>query len=86
MKIKTMEGGSAGVIIIIFLIIAVAVGGGIYLMSGKREGKGGGEGGILPVASAIANAIDDAVGVRITELPITPEKILSALDKEEFNI
>ena len=44
--------------------------------------KGGGEGGILPVASAIANAIDDAIGVRITELPITPEKILAALDKQ----
>ena len=41
--------------------------------------KGMGEGGILPVASAIANAIEDAVGVRITELPITPERILRAL-------
>jgi CO/xanthine dehydrogenase Mo-binding subunit len=45
--------------------------------------KGGGEGGILPVASAIANAIDDAVGVRITDLPITPEKVLAALDKQK---
>ena len=35
---------------------------------------------MLPVASAIANAIDDAVGVRITELPITPERVLRALD------
>lgn len=30
---------------------------------------------------AIANAITDAIGVRITELPITPEKILKALEK-----
>ena len=35
---------------------------------------------ILPVASAIANAVEDAVGVRITSLPITPEKVLAALD------
>ena len=33
----------------------------------------------LPVLGAIANAIYDACGVRITELPITPEKILSGL-------
>ena len=34
---------------------------------------------ILPGAPAIANAVFDAVGVRITELPITPEKVLAAL-------
>ncbi len=38
-----------------------------------------GEGSLLPVLGAIANAIYDACGVRITELPITPEKILRAL-------
>jgi CO/xanthine dehydrogenase Mo-binding subunit len=31
------------------------------------------------VAPAIANAIEDAIGVRVRELPITPEKILRAL-------
>jgi CO/xanthine dehydrogenase Mo-binding subunit len=31
------------------------------------------------VAPAIANAIEDAVGVRVRDLPITPEKILRAL-------
>jgi len=35
----------------------------------------------LPTANAIANAIYDAVGVRIREFPITPEKILDALKK-----
>jgi len=34
---------------------------------------------LLPTASAIVNAIQDAVGVRIRELPATPEKILKAL-------
>jgi CO/xanthine dehydrogenase Mo-binding subunit len=33
-------------------------------------------------APAIANALFDAVGVRITELPITPEKVLAALRKQ----
>lgn len=50
---------------------------------GPYGAKGAGEGTILPVASAIANAIEDAVGVRITELPITPERVLAALDAKE---
>jgi len=31
------------------------------------------------VAPAVANAIFDAIGVRITELPITPEKVLNGI-------
>ncbi len=38
-----------------------------------------GEGSMVPVLGSIANAIYDAVGVRMTELPITPEKVLKAL-------
>ena len=34
---------------------------------------------------AIANAIKDAIGVRITEIPITPEKILKALEEKEIS-
>jgi CO/xanthine dehydrogenase Mo-binding subunit len=49
---------------------------------GAFGAKGAGEGTILPIASAIANAIEDAVGVRITELPITPERVLAALDRK----
>ena len=47
---------------------------------GPSGSKGFGEGGMLVVASAVANAIEDAVGVRITDLPITPERVLEALD------
>ena len=47
---------------------------------GPFGAKGGGEATILPIASAIANAVEDAIGVRITELPITPERVLAALD------
>jgi len=47
--------------------------------SGPFGAKGVGETGILPVAPAIANALRDAVGVRITTLPLTPERVRSAL-------
>ena len=41
-----------------------------------------GQGPLLPVMPAVANAIFDAVGVRIDELPITPDKVLRALEEE----
>ena len=46
---------------------------------GPFGAKGAGETGALTVAPAVANAVEDAVGVRIRDLPITPEKILRAL-------
>ncbi|HYM24047.1 MAG TPA: molybdopterin cofactor-binding domain-containing protein [Vicinamibacterales bacterium] len=39
-----------------------------------------GQGPLLPVMPAVANAVYDAVGVRIDEVPITPEKIVKALE------
>ena len=39
-----------------------------------------GQGPLLPIMPAVANAVYDAVGVRIDEVPITPEKIVKALD------
>ncbi len=52
---------------------------------GPYGAKGIGEPGCVPSAPAIANAIYNAVGVRIKSLPITPERILAALrrGKEE---
>lgn len=44
--------------------------------------KGVGEMTANPPIPAIVNAIYDAVGVRITELPVTPEKILRALEEK----
>ena len=53
----------------------------------QRDGpfgaKGVGESGTFGVSPAIANAIHDAVGVRITELPITAEAVLRALRQHE---
>ncbi len=47
--------------------------------NGPYGAKGASETAILPGAAAIANAVFDAVGVRINHLPITPEKVLAAL-------
>ena len=47
--------------------------------TGPFGAKGVGETGALTVSAAIANAIDDAIGVRIRELPITPERVLREL-------
>jgi CO/xanthine dehydrogenase Mo-binding subunit len=46
---------------------------------GPFGAKGVGEPALTPVAPAIANAVADAIGVRVFELPITPEKVLQAL-------
>ncbi len=48
---------------------------------GPFGAKGVAEPGLVPTAPAIANAIYDAVGIRVRDLPITPEKVLSALKK-----
>ena len=45
--------------------------------------KGVGEPPIIPTPAAIANAVANAIGVRITDLPITPMKVLRALGRLE---
>ena len=50
---------------------------------GPFGARGIGEPPILAMAPAIANAIYDAVGVRMTSLPITAEKVLQALRERE---
>jgi len=59
----------------------------VIVESNEQDGpfgaKGIGEPGLVPTAPAIANAIYDAVGVRIKDLPITPEKVLKALKEKE---
>ena len=52
---------------------------------GPFGAKGVGEPGLVPTAPAIANAVYDAIGVRMRDLPITPEKVLAAI-KEKKNV
>jgi hypothetical protein len=47
--------------------------------NGPFGAKEVGQGPLLPVPPAVANAVYDAVGVRIDEVPITPEKVLKAI-------
>ena len=46
---------------------------------GPFGGKEVGQGPLLPIMPAVANAVYDAVGVRVDQIPVTPEKILRAL-------
>jgi CO/xanthine dehydrogenase Mo-binding subunit len=47
---------------------------------GPFDAKAIGEIPIMPTAGALANAVADAIGVPILQLPITPERVLAALD------
>jgi CO/xanthine dehydrogenase Mo-binding subunit len=59
----------------------------VIVETGDPEGpfgaKGVGEMGGTPTAAAVANAIYDAVGVRLTQLPMTGERVLRALKEKE---
>jgi CO/xanthine dehydrogenase Mo-binding subunit len=51
--------------------------------NGPFGGMSIGEPPVIAVAPAIANAVQDAVGVRIYDLPITAEKVLRAIRQRE---
>lgn len=54
-------------------------------MTGPFMAKGVGEPALIPTPAAIANAIYDAVGVRVTELPVKKETILFKMLKKEVS-
>jgi xanthine dehydrogenase molybdenum-binding subunit len=54
-----------------------------YEPTGPFGAKGIGEGALNPVAGAVANAIQNALGIRFFELPITKDRILEALKEEK---
>jgi CO/xanthine dehydrogenase Mo-binding subunit len=49
--------------------------------TGPFGAKGVGETAIIPLAPAISNALRDALGIRFTRLPLTPERVLTAMQK-----
>jgi CO/xanthine dehydrogenase Mo-binding subunit len=57
-------------------VIALESGTGV----GPFGAKGIGEPSLTPTAPAVASAVADAIGVRIHELPLTPERVLAAID------
>ncbi len=59
-----------------FVSLAVENGDG----PGPYGAKGIGEGGIMAAAAAIGNAVAQAVGVRVRELPLSPERVWRALE------
>jgi 4-hydroxybenzoyl-CoA reductase subunit alpha len=50
--------------------------------NGPFGGKEAGQGPLLPVMPAVANAVYDAVGVRVDEIPVSPPKVLKALQRK----
>jgi xanthine dehydrogenase YagR molybdenum-binding subunit len=56
----------------------------ILLDMPERGVIGIGEPATIPTAAAIANAVANAIGVRVNSLPITPQKILAALGKDKL--
>ncbi|MFC2108376.1 xanthine dehydrogenase family protein molybdopterin-binding subunit [Candidatus Bipolaricaulota bacterium] len=62
----------------------------IILESGTGVGpfgaKGIGEPALTPAAPAVANAVADALGVRIAQLPFTPKRVLEAIEKQNNQI
>ena len=56
---------------------------GAFQSNAPFGAKGVGESSTMPLSPAIANALDDAVGVRLMELPITPEAVFRALREKD---
>lgn len=54
--------------------------------NGPFGAKEAGQGPLLPVMPAVANAVYDAVGVRVDEVPITPEKVFKGLQSKDHRI
>ena len=54
-----------------------------YEPNGPYGGKECGEGSTLPVIGAIANAVSDAIGVRVTKIPITPERVRALIRQKK---
>jgi xanthine dehydrogenase YagR molybdenum-binding subunit len=59
----------------------------IVMLDMRERGVIGiGEPVTIPTAAAIANAVANAIGVRVSSLPITPQKVLAALGKDKLSV
>ena len=53
------------------------------ISSSRTDGREVGEGALAPVIPAVGNAIYDAVGVRMFEVPMTPDRVLKAIEAKK---
>ena len=53
----------------------------VHIVKSKEERGGIGEPGLPPIAPAVANAVFKAAGIRLRNLPMTPETVLRAMKK-----
>ena len=51
--------------------------------NGPFGAKEVGQGPLLPIMPAVSNAVFDAVGVRVHEVPVSPEKVLRAIESKD---
>jgi CO/xanthine dehydrogenase Mo-binding subunit len=52
----------------------------VFILENQLPSVGAGECSMGPTAAAIANALHDALGVRVRDLPLTPERIVEAIN------
>jgi len=52
---------------------------------GPYNAKGLGEAGMVPTTPAILSAVEDAIGIRFEEFPLTPERVLTAINEARKN-
>jgi nicotinate dehydrogenase subunit B len=53
----------------------------VLLDSPDLPAQGGGEPAIVPMGAVLANAVFDAIGARVYQLPMTPARVLAAMKK-----
>ena len=53
----------------------------VFVQNMDAKPQGGGEPAIICVGGAIGNAVFDACGARVNQMPFTPERILAVLNK-----
>lgn len=55
----------------------------VHIVPSTAPSVGAGEGSVGPTAAAIANAVSAALGVRVRQMPLSPERIIAAFDEQE---
>ena len=57
----------------------------VHIVPSDAPSVGAGEGSVGPTAAAIANAVSAALGARVRQMPLTPERVIAAFDAADNN-